>query len=51
MEYGHADRLNYAVIGTANRLEYDHGLFVKNGDGAKETLGPRHVVPTRQSAA
>ena len=33
VEYYHADRLNYAVIGTPNRLEYDQGFFVKNGDG------------------
>src|SRR3712207_6932241 len=25
MEYYHADRLDYAVIGTPNRLEYDQG--------------------------
>ena len=25
LEYFHADRLNYAVVGTPNRLEYDHG--------------------------
>jgi len=24
VEYFHADRLNYAVVGTPNRLEYDH---------------------------
>ena len=28
LEYFHADRLNYAVIGTPNRLEYDQGFFV-----------------------
>jgi NAD+ synthase len=33
LEYYHADRLNYAVIGTPNRLEYDQGFFVKGGDG------------------
>src|SRR5688572_31036841 len=27
-EYYHADRLNYAVAGTPNRLEYDQGFFV-----------------------
>ena len=35
-EYYHADRLNYAVAGTANRLEYDQGFFVKLGDGAAD---------------
>ena len=29
MDYFHADRLNYAVVGTPNRLEYDQGFFVK----------------------
>ena len=33
IEYFHADRLGYAVIGTPNRLEYDQGFFVKGGDG------------------
>ncbi len=36
LEYFHADRLNYAVVGTPNRLEYDQGFFVKNGDGAAD---------------
>jgi NAD+ synthase len=27
MEYYHADRLNYAVAGSVNRLEYDQGVF------------------------
>ena len=33
LEYYHADRLNYVVAGTPNRLEYDQGFFVKLGDG------------------
>lgn len=36
LEYFHADRLNYAVSGTPNRLEYDQGFFVKLGDGAAD---------------
>ncbi len=32
LEYYHADRLHYAVVGTPNRLEYDQGFFVKGGD-------------------
>jgi NAD+ synthase len=36
IEYFHADRLNYAVAGTPNRLEYDQGFFVKLGDGAAD---------------
>ena len=36
LEYFHADRLNYAVAGTPNRLEHDQGFFVKLGDGAAD---------------
>ena len=36
LEYFHADRLQYAVAGTPNRLEYDQGFFVKLGDGAAD---------------
>ncbi len=36
LEYYHADRLNYAVAGTPNRLEHDQGFFVKLGDGAAD---------------
>jgi NAD+ synthase len=36
LEYHHADRLLYAVAGTPNRLEYDQGFFVKQGDGAAD---------------
>ncbi|BDG04630.1 NAD(+) synthase [Anaeromyxobacter oryzae] len=36
MEYYHADRLGFAVAGTPNRLEYDQGFFVKQGDGAAD---------------
>src|SRR3546814_2848716 len=35
LEYYYADLLNYAVIGTPNRVEYDQGFFLKNGDGAR----------------
>ena len=34
MEYHYANMLRYAVVETVNRLEYDQGFFVKNGDGA-----------------
>jgi NAD+ synthase len=33
LEYTWADKLNYAVVGTPNLLEYDQGFFVKGGDG------------------
>ncbi len=31
VEYYHADRLGYAVVGSPNRLEYALGFFVKKG--------------------
>jgi NAD+ synthase len=43
VEYFHADRLNYAVIGTPNRLEYDQGFFVKLGDGAADVKPIAHL--------
>lgn len=43
IEYFHADRLNYAVIGTPNRLEYDQGFFVKNGDGSADMKPIAHL--------
>jgi NAD+ synthase len=46
-EYFHADRLNYAVIGTPNRLEYDQGFFVKNGDGAADIKPIAHLYKTQ----
>jgi NAD+ synthase len=47
MEYYHADRLNYAVIGTPNRLEYDQGFFVKNGDGSADLKPIAHLYKTQ----
>ena len=47
LEYYHADRLNYAVIGTPNRLEYDQGFFVKNGDGAADFKPIAHLYKTQ----
>ncbi|MEM1433795.1 MAG: NAD(+) synthase [Pseudomonadota bacterium] len=47
VEYYHADRLNYAVIGTPNRLEYDQGFFVKNGDGAADVKPIAHLYKTQ----
>jgi len=47
LEYYHADRLNYAVIGTPNRLEYDQGFFVKNGDGAADVKPIAHLYKTQ----
>jgi NAD+ synthase len=47
MEYYHADRLNYAVMGTPNRLEYDQGFFVKNGDGSADLKPIAHLYKTQ----
>lgn len=47
MEYYHADRLNYAVVGTPNRLEYDQGFFVKNGDGSADVKPIAHLYKTQ----
>jgi NAD+ synthase len=47
LEYFHADRLNYAVVGTPNRLEYDQGFFVKQGDGAADVKPIAHLYKTQ----
>jgi len=47
MEYYHADRLNYAVAGTPNRLEYDQGFFVKLGDGAADIKPIAHLYKSQ----
>jgi NAD+ synthase len=47
MEYYHADRLHYAVAGTPNRLEYDQGFFVKQGDGAADFKPIAHLYKTQ----
>ena len=47
IEYYHADRLNFAVIGTPNRLEYDQGFFVKNGDGAADVKPIAHLYKSQ----
>ena len=47
MEYYHADRLNYAVCGTPNRLEYDQGFFVKGGDGSADFKPIAHLYKTQ----
>jgi NAD+ synthase len=46
-EYYHADRLNFAVVGTPNRLEYDQGFFVKQGDGASDVTPLAHLYKTQ----
>jgi NAD+ synthase len=47
MEYYHADRLNYAVVGTPNRLEYDQGFFVKGGDGLADLKPIAHLYKSQ----
>ena len=47
IEYFHADRLNYAVVGTPNRLEYDQGFFVKNGDGSADVKPIAHLYKSQ----
>jgi NAD+ synthase len=46
-EYYHADRLHFAVAGTPNRLEYDQGFFVKNGDGSADVKPIAHLYKTQ----
>ncbi len=47
LEYYHADRLHYAVLGTPNRLEYDQGFFVKLGDGAADLKPIAHLYKSQ----
>jgi NAD+ synthase len=47
LEYHHADRLGFAVLGTPNRLEYDQGFFVKNGDGSADVKPIAHLYKSQ----
>jgi NAD+ synthase len=47
LEYFYADKYNYAVAGTPNRLEYDQGFFVKLGDGAADIKPIAHLYKTQ----
>jgi NAD+ synthase len=47
LEYFHADRLGFAVAGTPNRLEFDQGFFVKNGDGSADVKPIAHLYKTQ----
>jgi len=47
LEYFHADRLNYAVVGTPNRLEHELGFFVKNGDGSADIKPIAHLYKSQ----
>lgn len=47
IEYYYADRFQLAVVGTPNRLEYDQGFFVKNGDGAADLKPIAHLYKSQ----
>ncbi len=47
MEYQHAERLNYAVLGTPNRLEYELGFFVRGGDGLADIKPIAHLYKSQ----
>jgi NAD+ synthase len=45
--YYHAERNNYAVIGTANKNEHDQGFFVKYGDSGVDFQAVSHLYKTQ----
>jgi NAD+ synthase len=47
MLYYHAERLNYAVIGTGNKNEHEQGFFVKYGDGGADIKPIAHFFKTQ----
>jgi NAD+ synthase len=47
MLYHHAELRNYAVVGTANKNEYDLGFFVKHGDGGSDLAPIQHLFKTQ----
>jgi NAD+ synthase len=47
LEYYHADRMNYLVAGTPNRLEHELGFFVKQGDGAADIKPIAHLYKSQ----
>jgi NAD+ synthase len=47
LEYHHAERLHYAVIGTPNKLEYDLGFFVRGGDGLADIKPIAHLYKSQ----
>ena len=47
LEYYHAERLNYAVLGTPNWLEYELGFFVRGGDGLADLKPIAHLYKTQ----
>jgi len=47
MLYYHAERLNYAVVGTANKNEHELGFFVKHGDGGVDLQPILHLFKSQ----
>ncbi len=47
LAYYHADRMQYAVVGTPKRLEYDQGFFVKGGDGLADLKPIAHLYKSQ----
>jgi NAD+ synthase len=47
VEYYYADLMQYAVAGTPNRLEFELGFFVKNGDGAADFKPISHLYKSQ----
>jgi NAD+ synthase len=47
MLYYHADRLNFAVVGTGNKNEHEQGFFVKYGDGGADIKPIAHLFKTQ----
>jgi NAD+ synthase len=47
IEYYYADLMQYVVAGTPNRLEYDQGFFVKNGDGSADLKPIAHLYKSQ----
>jgi NAD+ synthase len=47
IEYYYADLLQYVVVGTPNRLEYELGFFVKNGDGSADIKPIAHLYKSQ----
>lgn len=45
--YFHAERRNYAVVGTPNRNEDDQGFFVKYGDGGVDLRPIAHLYKSQ----
>lgn len=47
MLYYHGERLNYAVVGTANKNEHELGFFVKHGDGGVDLQPILHLFKSQ----